>query len=252
MTPRTKRKHSQKTIYILIGIGFLFLVGITFLLKNKPVKIAPSRYIGCDHTQHANAPINPSSTLNDKNDIHLLHAQKNGLPEPFQSNEEFESEIAVLLKRGMLKEVSGNSYYQLKKLTHSHPFLIPEAIDMLNEIGERFQNRLKEKKYPVYQFRITSLLRTEETQNKLSKRNGNATGHSAHIYGTTLDISYKDFYNVEKDTIESSYEAVQALTQVLVEMREECKFLAVRERKQSCFHITVVLCNPVAQNLQQD
>jgi len=60
-----------------------------------------------------------------------------------------------------------------------------------------------------------------------------------------VDISYKNFYNTETDSIESSYEAVQALTNVLVEMRQECKFLAVRERHQSCFHITVVVCQAI-------
>jgi len=119
---------------------------------------------------------------------------------------------------------------------------------MLNEIGYRFQQRLAEKKYNMYRFRITSLLRTEETQNKLSHRNTNATTHSAHLYGATVDISYKNFYNIQKDTIESSYEAVQTLTKVLVEMRQECKFLAVRERKQSCFHLTVVVCKSTDSN----
>ena len=122
---------------------------------------------------------------------------------------------------------------------------------MLNEIGFRFQKRLKEKKYHNYRFRITSLIRTVETQNSLSHFNRNATLHSAHLFGPTVDISYKNFYNTEKDTIESSYEAVQTLTKVLVEMRQECKFLAVREHKQSCFHLTVVVCKPVSDKNNQ-
>ncbi len=112
---------------------------------------------------------------------------------------------------------------------------------MLNEIGFRFQERLKEKKYD---FRITSILRTVGAQSKLGKRNGNAIGHSAHIYGTTLDISYKNFYNTKKVTIESKMEPILAITKVLTDMRKECKLLVVRDRHQSCFHITVVVCRP--------
>jgi uncharacterized protein YcbK (DUF882 family) len=247
MTVGKKAKQFNKKIYIIIGLGFvLAALFISFLiLRNKKTEEKrQSNYIGCNQIENASAPISPSIKLNDKNDIHILHAQTNGLKQSFESNEAFLLGIDSLINNGVLIEVTNNSFYQLKKLTHSHPYLIPEAVDMLNDIGYRFQKRLHEKGYPRYQFRITSLLRTEETQNKLSKRNGNATGHSAHIYGTTLDISYKDFYNVEKDTIESNYIPVQALTQILIEMRKECKLLVVRERKQSCFHITVVMCKP--------
>jgi len=82
-----------------------------------------------------------------------------------------------------------------------------------------------------------------ETQEKLSHRNGNASDRTAHYYGTTVDISYKHFYNLDNDLIVPSWEIIQELTQTLIEMREECKILAVRERKQSCFHITVVVCS---------
>jgi len=242
-------KSKTKNLIILAGI----LVGIIWVLylcipslshyyyKRKHAKRDFSQ---CDHRLYANLPISPSNKLNDKNEIHLLHAQTNGLKKPFPTNDEFYASIDSLKRRFILVEVTENRFYQLKSLTHSQPYLIPEAIDMLNEIGYRFQKRLSEKKYKNYRFRVTSMLRTIETQNNLSHHNRNATEHSAHLYGTTVDISYKDFYNTKNDTIESSYEAAQTLTNVLIEMREECKLLAVREHKQSCFHLTVVLCKP--------
>ena len=39
-----------------------------------------------------------------------------------------------------------------------------------------------------------------------------------------------------------------AIESVLIEMRQECKLLALRERKQSCFHITNVVCDPDYKN----
>ena len=242
--------ESKKKIYIystivIVLLSIASILTIVFYLNQKPKRI--NNYVGGDQIHFANAPISPSNILKDKNDLHLLHAKKNGLKTHFSTDSAFKCQIDEYVRKSILVKVNENGYYQLKSLTHSQPYLIPEAVDMLNEIGFRFQKRLEEKKYDKFRFRITSLLRTEETQSKLCKRNGNATDHSAHLYGTTVDISYKNFYNVKKDTIESSYEAVQTLTKVLVEMRQECKFLAVREHKQSCFHLTVVLCRPIEQ-----
>jgi len=248
--PIRKRK-SYKYIYILAGICLLLLAGGTYFHFCYS-KITKSRdFSECNHSQFADAPISPSDKLNDPNEIHLIHAQKNGLKKTFSTNEDFLSKIDSLKHNSVLIEVTENKFYQIKTLSHSQPYLIPEAVDMLNEIGYRFQKRLHEKKYNNYRFRLTSMLRTEETQNKLSHCNHNATLHSAHLYGTTVDISYKNFYNTKTDSVESSYEAVQTLTKVLVEMRQECKFLAVRERHQSCFHITVVVCQPVSDKFSQ-
>jgi len=239
------KKYSFNFLFFIIEVLVLLLIGILFFHIHYS-KIPKSRgFSGCDHVHFANAPISPSDKLNDPNEIHLIHAQKNGLKRPFTTTEDFYAKIDSLKRNSILVEVTENRFYQLKSLSHSVPYLIPEAVDMLNEIGSRFQKRLQEKKYHNFRFRITSLTRTEETQNKLSHCNGNATLHSAHLYGTTVDISYKNFYNTDTDSIESSYEAVQTLTKVLVDMRKECKFLAVRERHQSCFHITVVICQPL-------
>ena len=247
-----QRKQSQKKIspnyiYILIALCLLVLLGILFFHSYHRKISKPRGFAECNHVEFANAPISPSDKLNDPNEIQLVHAQKNGLKKPFSTTQEFLSKIDSMKRQYILVEVTENKFYQIKKLSHSQPYLIPEAVDMLNEIGYRFQKRLHEKKYNNYRFRLTSMLRTEETQQKLSHCNFNATQHSAHLYGTTVDISYKNFYNTKTDTLESSFEAVQTLTKVLLEMRKECKFLAIREHKQSCFHITVVVCQPLPE-----
>jgi len=233
-------------IYLFVGIiiSLSIILTINYHKKENQAEVKTTHYSDCDHVRWANAPISPSEKLNDLNDAHLMHAEKNGLKQPFLSNDDFNTRIEDCLKKSILVEVTDNKFYQLKSLTHSYPFLIPEAVDMINEIGYRFQERLKEKKYKNFRFRITPLLSSEETQNKLSHRNHNATSHSAHLYGTTVDISYKNFYNIDNDSIESSWEGIQALTKVITDMRKECKLLVVRERKQACFHITVVVCRP--------
>jgi hypothetical protein len=249
MTEKKKKKTIYIFIFLLIGISVSILIGIRQTKQTKKERPVSKLYSECDRIHFANAPIVPSDKLNDLNEVQIVHAQKNGLKQPFQTNDEFNAKIAGFVQKSILIEVTENRFYQLKSLTHSQPYLIPEAIDMLDEIGYRFQEKLKEKKYHNYKFRITSLLRTAETQSSLSHRNGNATKSlSCHLYGTTVDISYKNFYDTKLDSITSTMQAVTTLTKVLMEMRKECKFLCVRERHQSCFHITVVLCKPQATN----
>ena len=231
-------------VVTLAGGGYLITKKVKQIKQKKEIAQLTNYVSECDHVHYATAPIQPSDKLNDPNEEQLIHAEKNGLKTPFTDDVKFFTEIDSLKAKLVLVEVTENRFYQLKSLTHSQPYLIPEAVDLLNEIGYRFQKQLEEKKKDNYKFRITSLLRTEDSQTKLSHRNGNATSHSAHLYGTTFDISYKNFFNTRKDTLESTMPPIIAMTKVLTDMRKECKLLAVRERHQSCFHITVVVCRP--------
>jgi uncharacterized protein YcbK (DUF882 family) len=253
MIRQKKRKGTVNYLLFLVPISIFMIIGV-FILRNKIIqRNEMSHYVSdCNHVKYANVSINPSKRLNDSNEVQMVHALKNGLKNPFTSKAEFNAKFDSLKRHSILFEVTDSKFYQLKELKYSLPFLIPEAIDMLDEIGYRFQEKLKEKKQNYYRFRITSLLRTEEDQNKLHHHNGNAAEHSTHLYGTTVDISYKNFYNIKNDTVESSFEAVQALTKVLIDMRQECRLLAVRERHQSCFHITVVVCQPDLNKKTQD
>lgn len=240
----------ELTIFSVFGIILvIILTTIYFYDQPEPVaKLQPeNKYENCNQATNASAPIEPANVIADKNEIQLLHAQTNGLKKPFLSNEDFDTTYQKLVDKYELVELKDSRLYRIKSLKHSQPFLIPEAVSMLDEIAIRFQEKLKEKKLGNYAFFLTSILRTVETQQKLSKRNGNATENTAHYYGTTVDISYKDFYNLDNDTIEPKWEVIQELMKTLLEMRKECKLLAVKERKQSCFHITVVCCKPTAR-----
>ena len=108
----------------------------------------------CDHVRFANVPIKPSSKLNDINDVQLVHALRNGLKNPFKTNNELIANIENLKRKSILFEVTENNFYQFKSLTHSQPYLIPEAIDMLNEIGYRFQKKWKQKRKIILSTRL--------------------------------------------------------------------------------------------------
>ena len=241
----TSLKFNKTTLtYLFIAVAFCSLIALFVKIIVPDTKKIPDNYTECNQLLNASAPISPSSVLSDKNDIQLLHAKANGVKSPFVTNAEFDSLITMMVLNNELIEVKDGPLYHLKSLKHSHPYLVPEAVNMVDEIAFRFQKKIKEKELGNYCFFLTSLLRTVETQKQLSHRNGNATDTTAHYYGTTIDISYKHFYNLDNDSVVPSWELIQELTKTLIEMREECKILAVRERKQSCFHITGVACKP--------
>ena len=140
MVRKRRRKKSNKYILIFVSIGILTLLSVLIVNKYKPPKKENIHYISdCDHVRFANEPIVPSNKLKDPNELQLIHAQKNGLKKPFITDEEFISSLDSLKRNSILVEVTENRFYQLKSLTHSQPYLIPEAVDLLNEIGYRFQ-----------------------------------------------------------------------------------------------------------------
>ncbi len=209
--------------------------------ENK--KIVPTLY-DCDRSKYATAPITTERTLKDLNDIQNIHAMRNGLENIYLSNAAFIEDSARVAKEHILIKIKDNRYLIVKDLTHSFPYATPETVELLNVIGELFLQKLQEKKLGYYRFLVTSALRTTETQEHLLKRNRNASTQSAHLYGATIDITYKEFFNVKTGELEQSYLVGEALRETMLDLREQCRLLVVRERKQAVYHFTVVNCDP--------
>lgn len=194
----------------------------------------------------ATAPISPSRKLSDNNELQLMHAMANGLIEPYKSNCSFEIDSTLLIEKGILIRIIDNPLYRIKELTHSYPYVTPSMAQLLNTIGQRFKKKMEKygQQYSNYSVMVTSALRTMQTQNTLNRFNSNAADLSAHIYGTTVDISYRDFYNSTSNVIVRDANAIQALTEVMQDLRQECQLVVKKERKQACFHFTVVDIDP--------
>lgn len=191
----------------------------------------------CEHLEFIEA----THKLKDKNTDHLLFAQALGLQTPYFSDYAFLYAKDSLVENKILIPLTDNRYYKVKELSHSHPYLTKEAVKLLEEIGDRFQKNLRLKNQKEYAFYVSSALRTDESQNNLCRRNSNATrSATSHLYGTTFDISYKEFFR-NNDSLIISYKNIQdILTQTLKELRYEKCCLVLREYKQQCFHITVM------------
>lgn len=181
-----------------------------------------------------------SKCFPDKNDIQLQAATLNGI-QPIKTREE----AVDLLESNELVNICNSPFYTVDKLTHSMPYLVPKAQQLLNTISLNFIDSLQAKGLPPHLPMVTSVLRTANDIKKLQKGNVNATTNSCHCYGTTVDIAYNRFMPVSghyNDSIEptrwnSNMKLV--LSEVLQDLRESGKCYVKYERKQGCFHLTV-------------
>lgn len=129
--------------------------------------------------------------------------------------------------------------YYVDELTHSMPYLVPEAAELLGEVGRRFNDTLAARGGGNYRIKVTSVLRTPATVSRLRRINRNATDSSAHQFATTFDISYSRFICDSLGVNRSFEDLKNLLAEILYDLREEERCFVVFERKQSCFHVTV-------------
>ena len=140
-----------------------------------------------------------------------------------------------------MEEIETNEYYEVEKLTHSIPYLIPSAAQLLEDIGHNFQDSLRNLNASVYKIKVTSVTRTVDDVKNLKKRNTNSSQNSAHRYGTTFDVSWARYTKVdESDTLNIDKDRLKmVLAMVLRDLKREERCYVKHERKQGCFHITV-------------
>lgn len=192
-------------------------------IKNEPVRIYDVSF---------------SREFNDLNDTQLKAAQAFGVP-PVADRD-----AAEQLKSRLVR-LEDTDTYVVDSLTHSIPYLIPSAKELLDLIGRNFQDSLAAKGLNPNKLVVTSVLRTEADVARLRRRNQNASENSAHRYGTTFDISYWHYVKVPEykgrpyEDVPPEYLRA-TLSQVLKDIHDIPGTCYIKyEKKQSCFHITV-------------
>jgi uncharacterized protein YcbK (DUF882 family) len=215
----------MKTTYFYSLLCFFLVFFLCFFsCSEKEKELKPIHYIGSYNRD-----------FNDLNEKHLEAANKIGI-EPVENREAAEK----LKKR--LEEIKSTKNYEVDNLTHSIPFLVHEAADLLDKIGENFSDSLKNLNAPAYKIIVTSITRTKEDVKRLGSTNGNASKQSAHTYGTTFDISWKRFLKTGKSKTELTDEQLKmVLASVLRDLKKEGSCYIKHEKKQACFHITARL-----------
>lgn len=192
-------------------------------IENHPVRIYDVKF---------------AQEFNDLNDTQLEVARAIGVS-PVANREEAER------LKSKLVELTATDTYVIDSLTHSIPFLIPSAKELLDDIGQAFRDSLVSKGLNPYKLVVTSVLRTKEDVASLSKDNINAAENSTHCYGTTFDLGYWRYVKIP-DLRGRPYEDVPqeylraVLSQVLKDIHDRGDRCFVKyERQQNCFHITV-------------
>ncbi len=172
--------------------------------------------------------------FNDSNYLHISQAKAHGII-PINS-----PEAAWENGKNLVRIKSTKDYY-VDSLTHSYPYLTSTAAGLLEEIGQRFQDSLKNRGGGAYRFKVTSILRTDRTVGKLRRVNRNAVGESAHSYGTTFDISHSKFICDNPNGVKRNFEDLKnLLAEIVNDLRNEGFCLVKHERKQACLHITAI------------
>lgn len=175
--------------------------------------------------------------FNDLNDVQIATASRVGI------NRIADRETAAQGKDSLVY-VGDNPYYDVKKLTHSIPYLVPRAAVCLEEIARAFMDSCVTKGLPMHKVVLTSVLRTEKDVKRLRRVNANASQNSCHQHGTTFDISYNHFVMVQ-DPNAAPKPAIPAnrLKQILAEVLRDQRdmgtcFVKYEYRRSACFHIT--------------
>lgn len=181
--------------------------------------------------------LNGKRIFKDDNDTHLTAAEKIGI-KPLSSREGIKNASRELKPIGGAMRFS--EPFVVDRLVHSSPFLVPEAVKLLHDIGNAFHDSLRNKHLPEYSIIVTSVLRTDADVKSLSRTNINASKRSVHCYGTTVDITYTRFVKHDDEGPDARDVDLKAvLTEVLRDLREQGRCYVKYEVKQACFHITV-------------
>ena len=141
---------------------------------------------------------------------------------------DFETQIE-LQSKGILVPIANSTGYLVKSMNYGSPYLHREALEMLEEIEERYLKRQQELNLPIARFVISSAARTEDQQEALRGKTSAATkGISSHSYGASIDIP--------KIIGKRCSESRDILLQVLEEMQLEKKVYLCPE--STTIHVT--------------
>lgn len=182
--------------------------------------------------------------------------------DPLASDKEIDK--LVNEKKLIAVEVGKDIPYYFYNVPKKYRYLTPETKKGLDMIAERFQATLRKKKdVPVVKIAVSSAIRPDSYQQKLREKNGNASFASSHSYGVSFDIFYEDYFvklpdpdgtiyisRAIQDTLRTRFgflmgDSLQRqfrsmLMETLIELQEEGKIYAILEKRQKCYHVTVL------------
>lgn len=209
-------KHHRTCLFVFTLIGVVAAFAGILLCHN---------YVSCSGDSSFPAE------FNDGQARHIAAAMKYGLREaPLKDRQ------SVMRVAG-LEHLKSCRFYKVNKMRYGMPYLTPSAKEELASLAKDFQKGRSSKSLPRARLIVTSALRTEEDVQDLRKVNLNAVENSAHLYGTTFDISWAHYQSFNKKADGKDY--LYVLADVLRKHRKDEKIYIRYETREQCFHITV-------------
>lgn len=172
-----------------------------------------------------------SYVFNDRVDKHREVTRNSSLKTPPKNLNHIRQYVAD----SQLAPLFNSNTYMLAKMNYSYPYLTLKSVDFVNQLANAYREACRKKGVAFRPFIITSALRTYESVARLTRVNGNAIKESAHLYGTTFDISWRRFGGTQAP----SQQNLNILISVLRDLRDAGACYVKYERQQACFHITV-------------
>lgn len=207
----------------------LFCSGIVFIPGNNRSLLFSFFSTECKSYDQATF----SRKLNDMVPDYSSLAMRSGIARS-RNKEELDKRIS----EGKLVKIRTNRRFIVEEMTHSYPYLTKESKELLNEIGKRFRKKVANNGLKGSRFILTSMTRTTEKIEELSKNNGNVSENSPHLYGNAFDITYVRFSANKLFVSQCDKRFMkEALAEVIWQLRQEKKCWATYERGQYCFHV---------------
>ena len=227
------KAHSKLILAAIVAV-VLMAVAFGLALYRYPytIRYVLSRVVPSVHVSYSGSDLSYLNLFNDKQDRQIKAAKKVGLKEAPSTRADIDGVL------DQLEKVKNSKAYSLAPMSHSVPYLRPNAKAALDQIGIAFRDSLKSKGLPDHKIIVTSILRTKEDVERLQKTNSIATSNSCHCYGTTFDISYKQFERVSLGKSMSQDDLKKVLGEVLRDQRKAGNIYVKHEVYQPCFHIT--------------
>lgn len=166
---RMNRKTYRLVLLLAAAVAILMAsAGVAmhrypYTVRYVMAKLAPSR-----HFSYNSEDLNYLNTFNDRQDRQIKVARKVGLQEAPSTRSDIEGML------DQLEKVKNGRAYSLAPMSHSVPYLRPNAKAALDQIGIAFRDSLKSKGFPDYKIVVTSILRTKTDVERLQKTNSNA------------------------------------------------------------------------------
>ena len=139
-------------------------------------------------------------------------------------------DLDKLLRKGVLVELEDNDDYIIGEMDHSRPYVLPVVVDFLERLSKAYAAELKALKLSYRPFEIISATRSIDSSDELTEDNPIARRRSHHLYGKTIDISYKRFGRHEKEKI--------CLIEALSKLRKQGRCY-VKYEQRGALHLTV-------------